>query len=334
MAPSANDMRWSGRPGHYEVYYLTLTDPNTGVGVWIRYTMLAPAGSEPATCALWFAAMDPRPGARPVVARRDTFTIEQLERRDESFELRIGQARLTDGAMAGAMGDFSWDLRWAPANRAYEPISPLLGRLGLAKTVFVLPHADVAVDGVIQIGSQRFELASVRGGQAHLWGSEHAESWAWAHCNDLRSSEGQPAEGTFFDGVSALVKRFGRTLGPSTPIVGCFNGQPFESNSPRRIVANSSEFDLHGWRFEASDGSRKLVGHVQPVREQLVGVTYHDPDGRPAYCYNSETASARVEVSERTGREWGPPKVFESSGRCHFEFGTRIPVPGIELAIT
>jgi hypothetical protein len=70
------------------------------------------------------------------------------------------------------------------------------------------------------------------------------------------------------------------------------------------------------------------------VREQLVGVTYLDPDGRPAYCYNSETASARVEVSERTGREWGPPEVFESSGRCHFEFGTRTRVPGIELAIT
>jgi hypothetical protein len=334
MAMSANDMRWSGKPGHYEVYYLTLTDPGTGVGVWIRYTMLAPLGSEDPTCALWFAAMDPRSGSRPVVARRDTFAIEQLERQDEPFRLRIGEARLLDGAMTGAVGEFSWDLRWEPAHRPYQPVNPRLGRLGLAKTVFVLPHADVAIDGVIQIGSERLELSSVRGGQAHLWGSEHAESWAWAHCNDLRSSDGHPAEGTFFDGVSALVSRFGRMLGPNTPIVGRFGARAFESTSPRRILANSSEFDPDGWRFEAIAGSRKLVGRVQPVREQTVGVTYHDPDGRPAYCYNSETASARVEVSERTGREWGPPEVFESSGRCHFEFGTRTPIPGIELAIT
>lgn len=333
MAMSANDMRWSGRPGHYEVYYLTLTHPGTGVGIWIRYTLLAPLGSEEPTCALWFAAMDPRSGGQPVVARRDTFPIARLERQDQPFELRIGEARLADGSMVGAVDHFSWDLRWEPAPRAFEPINPLLGRLGLAKTVFVLPHADVAIDGVIQIGPERLELAAVRGGQAHLWGSEHAECWAWAHCNDLRSSDGDPAQGTFFDGVSALVSRFGRTLGPNTPIVGCFGGRAFQSTSPRRILANSSEFDLDGWRFEAVDGSRKLIGHIKPVREQTVAVTYHDPDGRPAYCYNSETASARIEVSERTGRGWGRPEVFDSSGRCHFEFGTRTPIPGIELAI-
>jgi hypothetical protein len=334
MALSANDMRWSGRPGHYEVYYLTLTDPGTGVGIWIRYTMLAPLGSQEPTCALWFAAMDPRSGGGRVRAHRDTFPIGQLERQDEPFQLRIGEARLLDGAMAGAIGEVSWDLRWVPAPRPYEPINPLLGRLGLAKTVFVLPHADVAVDGVIQIGSERLELTAVRGGQAHLWGSEHAESWAWAHCNDLRYSDGQPAEGTFFDGVSALVSRWGRTLGPNTPVVGRFSDRAFQSTSPRRILINPSEFDVDGWRFEAIHGSQKLVGRVQPVREQTVGVTYHDPDGRPAYCYNSETASAQIEVLERTGRQWGAPQVLESAGRCHFEFGTRTPIPGIELAIT
>lgn len=334
MALSANDMRWSGRPGHYEVYYLTVTDPASGVGIWIRYTMLAPLGSEAPTCALWFAAMDPRPGARAVLARKQTFPIAELQARRDPFELRLAGATLSDGAMAGAMDDLRWDLRWQAAPRPYLPINPALGRLGLAKTVFVLPHADVAIDGLITIGDQRLELSGARGGQAHLWGSEHAESWAWAHCNDLRSPDGAPFTGAFFDGVSALVSRFGRTLGPNTPIVGCFQGRPFESTSPRRMLANSSRFDLEGWRFEAIDGSRKLIGHVQPVREQLVGVTYQDPDGRPAYCYNSETASARVEVQERVGRDWRPVEALASAGRCHFEFGTRTPIPGIELSVT
>lgn len=334
MAVGANNMRWSGRPGHYEVYYLTLTHPDTGVGIWIRYTMLAPLGSEEPTCALWFAAMDPRSKTGAVVARRETFPIGQLERQDEPFQLRIGPASLTNGAMAGSVGEFSWDLRWKPAPRAYEPINPLLGRLGLAKTVFVLPHADVAIEGVIQVGTERLELAEVRGGQAHLWGSEHAESWAWAHCNHLLAADGQPIEGTFFDGVSALVSRFGRTLGPNTPIVGRFAGRAFQSTSPRRLLANSSRFDQHGWQFEAIDGTRKLAGHVQPAPEQLVGVTYHDPDGRPAYCYNSETASVRLELHERAGREWVLAETLVSEGRCHFEFGTRTRLPGIELSVS
>ncbi len=331
---SANDMRWSGRHGHYEVYYLTLTDPDTGVGIWIRYTMLAPLGSDPPTCALWFAAMDPRSGARAVVARRQTFAIAKLEARRDPFELRLAGATLSDGTMAGALDDVRWNLRWPPAPRAYQPINPALGRLGLAKTVFVVPHADVIIDGLITIGDQRLELSGARGGQAHLWGSEHAESWAWAHCNELSSPDGAPVAGAFFDGVSALVSRFGRTLGPNTPIVGCFASRPFESTSPRRILANSSRFDLEGWRFEATDGSRRLIGHIQPARGQLVGVTYHDPDGRPAYCYNSETASARLEVHERVGRGWRPVETLTSTGRCHFEFGTRTPVSGIELSVT
>src|SRR5205085_1518340 len=37
-----NDLQWQGQPGHYEVYYVTFTDPVTGVGFWIRYTMVAP----------------------------------------------------------------------------------------------------------------------------------------------------------------------------------------------------------------------------------------------------------------------------------------------------
>ena len=39
---SANVLQWDGSPGHYEVYYLSATDPRSGLGLWVRYTMLAP----------------------------------------------------------------------------------------------------------------------------------------------------------------------------------------------------------------------------------------------------------------------------------------------------
>jgi hypothetical protein len=166
MVSSPNALRWNGRAGHYEVYYLTLTDPRTGLGVWIRYTMVAP-------------------------------------------------------------------------------------------------------------------------------------------------------------------------MGPNTPIVGCIAGKDFRSTSPLRILGNHSTYTLTSWRFEAVDGPRKLIGEVTASREQLAGVTYHDPDGEPAYCYNTETASLRLHVYERASQVggWAHRRTLLAPGRAHFEYAQRTPVPGLELLI-
>ena len=109
-------------------------------------------------------------------------------------------------------------------------------------------------------------------------------------------------------------------------MVGRLNGEDFGSTSPLRILRNRSDFELTGWRFEAQDGGRKLVGEVEAPREQLAGVTYHDPDGELAYCYNSEIASLRLEIHES-----GRVTQLNSAGHAHFEYAQRAPVAGIEL---
>jgi hypothetical protein len=186
----------------------------------------------------------------------------------------------------------------------------------------------------VRLGDERLELNQARGGQAHLWGSKHATRWAWAHCNDLSNPAGEPGE-LLFDGVSAVVSRFGRQLGPNTTIVGRVGNRPFASTSPVRILTNRTRFGLEGWRFEAVDSVHKLVGEVRPTRVQLVGVTYEDPDGQKAYCYNSETASVQLELYERSRRTagWRAAGAFLSAGRCHFEYGQRTPVAGVELLL-
>ena len=123
--------------------------------------------------------------------------------------------------------------------------------------------------------------------------------------------------------VSVIVPRFGREVGPSTPVVGRIERTDFRSTSPLRVIVNPSTFALTGWRFEAVDGSRKLIGEVDADREQLAGVTYHDPDGELAYCYNSETASMRLHCTSararsadgRTGRRSSPTAGRTSSTR-------------------
>jgi hypothetical protein len=238
--------------------------------------------------------------------------------------------------MVGAFEDVSWDLRWAPAPHAYEHVHPVLQRARVAQTVLVLPHADLLIDGHVALARESLEIAGARGGQAHLWGSKHAQRWAWVHCNDFCDLEGEPVPETFVDGVSVIVERFGRKVGPSTPVVARVAGRDFTSTSPLRVVANSSTFALTGWRFEAVARDLRLVGEVDAARHLLAGVTYHDPDGEKAYCYNSEIASMRLNVYERARRVggWAHRQTLVADGRAHFEYGGREPVPGVDLLTT
>jgi hypothetical protein len=331
-----NALQWDGEPGHYEVYYLTLTDPGTGVGMWIRYTMVAPlAGTgEEATCSLWFMAMDPQDPAANV-GEKVSFPIAAMKAEREPFALRIGDAVLTDTGMSGALERdgrrFAWDLRWQPTLPAYGHVHPLLRRAGIAKTVLFLPHPDVEVSGTVTVGERRIDVSGARGGQAHLWGSKHATRWAWVHCSDFTGAPG----GTFVDGVSVFVPRFGRQLGPNTPVVARTGGADVMSTSPLAVQRNDSDFGPWGWRFEARTARRRLAAVVTARPEDLVGVTYHDPDGELAYCYNTEVADMRMEVFERAHPFSGWRKVDELSSerRAHFEYAQRTPLAGLPLAV-
>ncbi|MFL5819681.1 MAG: hypothetical protein ACJ76S_03245 [Solirubrobacteraceae bacterium] len=321
-----NALQWDGEAGHYEVYYLTLTDRPSGIGLWIRYTMLAPLRGEP-SCSLWLAAMDPGPSA--VLGLKSSYPAGELVAQAEPFELRVQDATLTDRGMSGRLDGASWDLRWEPRLPAAEHVHPLLRRAKLAKTVLVLPHPDVEVSGTVRFDGRELALEGARGAQAHLWGSKHAARWAWAHCNDFESMEGEPRRDCYLDGVSVFVPRLGRELGPSTPVVGRFHGRDFHSTGPLRVARNHSVFGLTSWHLKAADGDRRVTATVDADRHAMVGVTYHDPDGERAYCYNTETASMQVRVWE------GDHLVDEltAPGRAHFEYAQREPVPGVELQV-
>jgi hypothetical protein len=110
-------------------------------------------------------------------------------------------------------------------------------------------------------------------------------------------------------------------------VVGHLGGRDFASTSPVRVIANLSRFALTSWTFEARDGARRLVGEVDAPRESLAGVTYHDPDGELAYCYNAEIATLRLQVWERGELR----ETLVAPGRAHFEYAQREPVPGVPL---
>lgn len=335
-----NAIQWTGDRGHYEVWYLTFTDPRTGVGFWIRYTMVAPlaeTGAE-ATCSLWLMAMDPADPARNV-GQKVSFPISRMSVAAEPFEVRIGDAVLTDDGMRGSLeqdgSSSEWELEWESRLPAYGHVHPLLRRAKIAKTVLFLPHPEVVLRGFVRVGARRLDVDGAVGGQAHLWGSKHAARWAWVHCNDFVGSDGGARQGDFVDGVSVFVPRFGREIGPNTPVVARIGGHDVLSTGPLAVTRNPSEFGLDHWRFEGRAGSRKLTGEVSARPEDLVGVTYHDPDGELAYCYNTEVADMRLDVWERAGgrSQWRQADTLRSDGRAHFEYAQRAPIDGVPLLV-
>ena len=328
-----NALQWDGQPGHYEVYYLSATDPASGIGLWIRYTMLAPLDGA-GESALWFMAMSPDGEVR--VGKKLELPVDRLHAEADPFRLTIGDAELTDRGMRGGFDDVSWDLHWDPNAKVYEHVHPFLRRAKIAKTILLLPHADLAVSGTVRIGERELQLDGARGGQAHLWGSKHANRWAWTHCNDLTDLDGSPRPGDFLDAVSVFVPRFGRELGPNTPVVGRLLGQDFSSTSPLVVTRNKSEFGLTSWRFDAAGGKRRIAVEVDAPRDSLVGVTYHDPDGEVPYCYNSEVASMRIFVSDRVKGApggWVLRDTLQSRGRAHFEYAQRETIPDVPLLV-
>ena len=210
-------------------------------------------------------------------------------------------------------------------------------RAKIAKTVLNLPSGDSLVHGTLHLpGGRSLEIADARGGQAHLYGAKHADRWAWVHAGDLADETGASVPDTFLDGVSVFVPRFGREVGPSSPFVGRFLDDDFASTSPVRVFANPSRFGLTGWDFAAVDGKRRVNGHVSVPRELLAGVTYHDPDGALAYCYNSEVASIHLTVMDRVRAPrpgWLLRQTLSGRRTAHFEYAQREPVAGLELVV-
>ena len=105
MPEADNRPVWDGRRGHYEVWYLTLTDSATGAAFWIRYTLEAPTqASTPTYARLWFTSFDPAAESGGV-ARYQDVPVGGYASSTGAFEITMGDATLAHGRAEGAIGD-------------------------------------------------------------------------------------------------------------------------------------------------------------------------------------------------------------------------------------
>jgi hypothetical protein len=331
MAMNGNDMRWKpGQRGHYEGYYVAFNHPESGRGYWIRYSMVAPteAGKEP-IAQVWFMRTDRAAEARNR-ALRTTFPIRALEASTEPFTLQIGSNRLTmdgcSGTLSGPDAEVGWNLRFESLLPAIAPTPEWGARMA---TCYLEPHPLLKLSGAVREDGAETRIDGWLGEQAHVFGARHSQRWHWAECKHLG------APGRAFTGVAAWPKLPGGKRSITSLYLELGNGRSLLKNTTLELFRAKTAHSPAGWTFAGKYGRERLEGDIVPHREDLIGVTYHDPSGQPVYCYHSELADLNLRYYTRASSfgKWNLQEEISAPGSSAFEYGSYEPLEGVPLLL-
>ena len=319
-----NILRWDGRKsGFYEVYYLKWNDPKSRTAAWIRYTLTSPSlKSIKPYCELWGIFFNTDDTSKNFAIKK-RFPIYDLSWSTDKFHINIKDAVLEMDHCTGALKDkklgnsLKWDLKissdsdtyyYFPSERFYTGAFP--------KTKGLSPHVDARFSGTFTVNGKKIDLDGAPGQQTHLWGKKHALRWAWGHCN---SFDEDPT--ALWEGLDAQIR-----LGPvRSPHLGLFylrlDGKDHFFNSPINWITNKTKWKLGKWKFELKNNDIKIKGLVTCDHDQMVAVTYTDPDGELLWCNNSKIASIKLNISDHSGKSLAQ---LTSKDTCAAEFVDRV----------
>lgn len=330
LAEADNLPRWDGRKrGHYEVWYLTLTDPATGAAFWIRYTLEAPKDRSHAPYArLWFTSFDPDAEGGGVAVHRDV-PIDGYAGPPpgQPFGLAMGDSALTHGEATGSIGAaVRWSLRWTPAAQSHRHLPDIAYRVPITSTTVLSPTPSARFTGEITCGGRTYAIDDAPGCQTHLWGRKHAETWAWG-----RASSWDGGEDAFFEGIGGRVKRFGLLLPPLTVLSVRLGSAEHHLKSLGQARRTRAQWSTGHWSFAGEDRTLRIEGEITHPPSDLVLAHYHDPDGEDSYCHNSERCSLALSVSVRSGpgAPWERRAELSATHLAHAEWGDRTANPAV-----
>ena len=161
---ACNRARYAGRTG-YDAWYLTFSDADQGVGVWLRWTAMRPRAG-PEHSALWaFVLHRGRPDLQG--------GIRQL------FEYQPRYRGLHAGEVVSGARSARWELTLESAAAPFAYAGPLVERLLPTGNAMTQPR--LSVSGTVEMDGHIHAFRQAPGGQGHTWGSGHARSWNWVH---------------------------------------------------------------------------------------------------------------------------------------------------------
>jgi len=301
--------RWpSVRPGrgHYESYYLRAVHPTEPRGIWIRYTVLAPPGGEPAG-QLWFTLFD-RSWPVPRAVRDDA----GVPTSDANAWIRLGESTFGAGAVVGSVGPARWSLRCLTDQAPLEHLPrSWMYTARLPRTKVLSPSPCAVFDGSVEFGGETVEVDGWPGMVGHNWGEEHAEQWIWL------SGLGLPGRGpgTWLDVALGRLR-----LGPvRTPWVAngalSIDGERFRLGGLGRRVdvvaaANRCHLRIPG------PGATVTAWATAP-EQAFVPWDYAGPGGGAHQVVNCSVADLRLRVDRRDAE----PLVLSAPSRAAYELG-------------
>jgi hypothetical protein len=182
--------------------------------------------------------------------------------RPEVHKADAGAMSIERGEIAG----MSWDITWSALAPPFETPHRLLRRV--APTQMTTTPA-IEVHG--RIGER--VLSGEPGHSAHIRGSRHAQTWAWAH-------------------ASTADRRWAHMLSASAPPLPRVSQYADERRAPGLPLARARVAP-----------PRLTVGPyvVEAPVSSFVGLRYLDTDGSDIWCYHSEEAELRGRGSEFSG---------------------------------
>jgi hypothetical protein len=313
----------SGKRGHVESYFLKLNDPEGRRALWLKATILAAQGRPP-VAETWAIAFD-REGEH--VAAKQVVPFEDASFSPDGFDVKVAGVHFERGRVAGAVESAGRQIEWAldfetdvaplvqfPSLKMYETALP--------SSKFVTPYPSTRFSGHYHVDGKEVPVDGWRGMQGHNWGKNHAEKYAWGHCNQWLEGED-----LMLEGVTARVKMGPVLVPPLTLLFVWHRGVRYEFNDTRSLLLSArGEMTHRSWAFSAKGPLAKLEGELHAETEDFVGLYYENPNGEMTYCLNSKIARGRIRL-EVKGRA---PLVLTTRSAA-LEIGTKDPRHGVRM---
>ena len=302
---------------------MTVSDPTSRRGFWLRYTTLNPAVGAVAEAhsALWAFAFD-RDHPEANWGGKVSYPIGAMRVSRRPFGLRIGGSSLgqagCDGEIHTERGAMRWHLEWQSREQPFPFLRPRWQALSSVANIGAQPA--LTVSGTVEVNGHMHRLDAAPGGQQHTWGFSHALAWNWGF-----------ASGADFwvDGATSRVRsRFNRVI-VGTAVGARAGAHGFVFNGPVQVLRNRGPISPDGWQASARLGERTLAVAIKPRVEDLIGITYDDPRVGSRYCYHTEVADLELRLTR--GSE--TLAHINRPASAAFEYASETPLAGVPLTI-
>ena len=312
--------------GHVESHFLRAVSPDGERALWIRHTLLAPAGRAGVGVAEAWAIGFTR-GEAPVAAK-SSVSIERASFGAAPFQIAIGSSSLEAGRARGAAESaghlIAWDLAFDPVGPSFHPFPfERMYEAAFPKSKTLTPYPDVRFEGSFAVDGERWDVRGWPGMQGHNWGRSHAHAYAWGQCNSFPERDG-----VWFEGLTGRVK-VGPVITPWLSVAAVHvDGRTERFDGPAAMASRAVSVSLYRWEATLSRRDATLGIAIEAHRDDLAGLHYENPDGSMTYCLNSKLARGTVVLS----REGAADVVLESD-RFALELGTKDPEHGVAMRV-